>query len=81
MDRKSDQAAFDVPKAELPERFPGVVGPAPDEPVRLWLLDKHRAGLLPLIRQVWWRRGVRDHASYTLEIDGEHDAKQSFTRP
>jgi hypothetical protein len=40
------------------------VGPAPTQPIRLWALDEHRYGLLPLIRRVWGRRNVRVHAPY-----------------
>lgn len=69
-------------KAELPARLTAVVGPAPAQPVRLWVLDEHRYGLLPVIRRVWGRRGVRVHAPYAtkyqwgylheaLEVDGE----------
>ena len=57
--RKKDQAASDAFRAEFPERLTEVVGPVPDKPVRLWVLDEHRYGLLPVIRRVWSRRGVR----------------------
>jgi transposase len=88
--RKKDQAASDAFRAELPERLTEVVGSAPDKPVRLWVLDEHRYGLLPVIRRVWSRRGVRVHAPYAttykwgylheaLEIDGAHDTQLLFT--
>jgi transposase len=88
--RKKDQAASDAFRAELPERLTGVVGSAPGNPVRLWVLDEHRYGLLPVIRRVWSRRGVRVHAPYAtsykwgylheaLEIDGKHDVELLFT--
>jgi transposase len=77
-------------KAELPARLTAVVGPAPTAPVRLWVLDEHRYGLLPVIRRVWARRGVRVHAPYAtryqwgylheaLEVDGAHDTQLLFT--
>jgi hypothetical protein len=58
--------------------------------VRIWVLDEHRYGLLPVIRRVWSRRGVRVHALYAtryrwgylhevLEVDGVHGAKLLFT--
>ena len=58
--------------------------------MRLWVLDEHRYGLLPVIRRVWDRRGVRVHAPYatkyqwgylheTLEVDGAHAAGLLFT--
>lgn len=88
--RKKDQAASDAFRAELPQRLTEVVGTAPDKPVRLWVLDEHRYGLLPVIRRVWSRRGVRVHAPYAttykwgylheaLEIDGANDAQLLFT--
>ena len=88
--RKKDQAASDAFRAELPQRITEVVGPSPDKPVRLWVLDEHRYGLLPVIRRVWSRRGVRVHAPYAttykwgylheaLEIDGANDAQLLFT--
>jgi transposase len=88
--RKKDQAASDAFRAELPQRLSEVVGPAPDKPVRLWVLDEHRYGLLPVIRRVWSLRGVRVHAPYAttykwgylheaLEIDGAHDSQLLFT--
>ena len=77
-------------KAELPARLSAVVGPAPQQPVRLWVLDEHRYGLLPVLRRVWGRRGVRVHAPYAtryqwgylheaLEVDGENKAELRFT--
>ena len=88
--RKKDQAASDAFRAELPQRLTEVVGESPDKPVRLWVLDEHRYGLLPVIRRVWSLRGVRVHAPYAttykwgylheaLEIDGVHDCQLLFT--
>jgi len=88
--RKKDQAASDAFKAELPARIQAVVGEPNDRPVRLWVLDEHRYGLLPVIRRVWARRGVRVHAPYAttykwgylheaLEIDGANDSQLLFT--
>ena len=67
-----------------------MVGLAPTQPVRLWVLDEHRYGLLPVIRRVWGRRGVRVHAPYAtryqwgylheaLEVDGAHAVELLFT--
>ena len=75
---------------ELPARLTAVVGSAPSRPVRLWVLDEHRYGLLPVIRRVWARRGVRVHAPYAtkyqwgylheaLEVDGAHRTELRFT--
>lgn len=87
---KKDPAKAAQFKAELPARLHAVVGPAPARPVRLWVLDEHRYGLLPVIRQVWGRRGVRVHAPYAtryqwgylheaLEVDGPHAVELLFT--
>jgi len=87
---KKDQAKADAFKAELPARLTSAVGPAPAQPVRLWVLDEHRYGLLPVIRRVWARRGVRVLAPYAtryqwgdlheaLEVDGENRVELLFT--
>jgi transposase len=58
--------------------------------VRIWVLDEHRYGLLPVIRRVWARKGVRVHAPYkttyqwgylheALEVDGQHKVELLFT--
>jgi hypothetical protein len=32
---------------------------APDRPVEVWAFDEHRAGLKPVLRRVWTKRGQR----------------------
>jgi transposase len=87
---KKDPAKADKFKAELPQKLEQIVGSAPAPPVRLWVLDEHRYGLLPVIRRVWARRGVRVHAPYAtryqwgylheaLEVDGAHATQLLFT--
>ena len=87
---KKDPAKAAKFKRELPALLTEVVGPAPAQPVRLWVLDEHRYGLLPVIRRVWGRRGVRVHAPYAtkyqwgylheaLEVDGENRVELLFT--
>ena len=87
---KKDPAKAAAFKAELPARLSAVVGPAPTQPVRLWVLDEHRYGLLPVLRRVWGRRGVRVLAPYAtcyqwgylheaLEVDGAHATELLFT--
>ncbi len=77
-------------QAELPARLTALVGPGPTPPVRLWVLDEHRYGLLPVIHRVWGRRGVRVHApdatrykwSYlyeALEVDGTYACELLLT--
>lgn len=87
---KKDQAKADAFKRELPALLTAAIGPTPTSPVRLWVLDEHRYGLLPVIRRVWARRGVRVHAPYAtqykwgylheaLEVDGENRVELLFT--
>ena len=87
---KKDPAKANAFKASLPERLTELVGPACTQPVRLWVLDEHRYGLLPVIRRVWGRRGVRVHAPYAtrykwgylheaLEVDGTNATQLLFT--
>ena len=86
---KKDPAKAAKFKLELPARLTEVAG-APAQPVRIWVLDEHRYGLLPVIRRVWARRGVRVHAPSAtryqwgylheaLEVDGEHKTELLFT--
>lgn len=62
----------------------------PGMKVRVWVLDEHRYGLLPVIRRCWGKRGVRVHAPYVtkykwgylheaMEVDGENKLELLFT--
>lgn len=86
---KKDAAKAAAFKLELPAKLQGVVGSA-SSPVRLWVLDEHRYGLLPVIRRVWAQRGVRVLAPYAtryqwgylheaLEVDGANRLELLFT--
>ncbi len=86
---KKDPAKAQAFKVELPGRLSAVAGETKGA-VRLWVLDEHRYGLLPVIRRVWGRRGVRVHAPYAtkykwgylheaLEVDGAHRVELLFT--
>ena len=55
-------------------------------PVRVWVVDEHRYGLIPVVRRCWTLRGVRPVAPYrtryewgylysALEVDGENAAE------
>jgi len=55
-------------------------------PVRVWVADEHRYGLIPVVRRCWSLRGVRPVAPYrtqyewgylysALEVDGAHAAE------
>ena len=56
------------------------------KPVRLWVADEHRYGLIPVVRRCWSLRGVRPVAPYqtkyewsylysALEVDGDNAAE------
>ena len=86
---KKDQAKSDAFRAELAGRLETVVG-ADTRRARVWVLDEHRYGLLPVIRRVWGKRGVRVHAPYAtkykwgylheaMEVDGENASELLFT--
>ena len=56
------------------------------KPVRIWVMDEHRYGLIPVVRKCWTLRGERPTAPYqtryewgylysALEVDGEHAAE------
>lgn len=87
---KKDAGKAQAFKATLASRLDEVVSAQPQRPVRLWVLDEHRYGLLPVIRRVWGRRGVRVHAPYltrykwgylheALEVDGANRVELLFT--
>ena len=89
---KKDPAKAEAFKRELPANLAGLAGEAASagQRVRLWVLDEHRYGLLPVIRRVWGQRGVRVHAPYAtryqwgylheaLEVDGDHRLELLFT--
>ena len=87
---KKDAAASAAFKAELSTRIAAITGEIDQSEVRLWVMDEHRYGLLPVIRRVWARRGVRVHAPYktvyqwgylheALEVDGVNKVELLFT--
>ena len=56
------------------------------KPVRVWVADEHRYGLIPVVRRCWTLRGLRPTAPYqtkyqwgylysALEVDGQHAAE------
>ena len=55
-------------------------------PVRVWVVDEHRYGLIPVVRRCWTLRGLRPTAPYqtkyqwvylysALEVDGQNAAE------
>jgi len=87
---KKDPEVAQKFRADLSQRLDKAVGTSPDKAVRIWVLDEHRYGLLPVIRRVWGRKGVRVHAPYkttyqwgylheALEVDGQHKVELLFT--
>jgi transposase len=56
------------------------------KPVRIWVIDEHRYGLIPVVRKCWTLKGLRPTAPYqtkyewgylysALEVDGENVAE------
>ena len=89
---KKDPAKAADFKLELPAKLETLAGAAgrTGQAVRLWVLDEHRYGLLPVIRRVWGQRGVRVHAPYAtryqwgyiheaMEVDGANRLELLFT--
>ena len=87
---KKDPAKAEAFKRELASKLQAVEDGAHGRPVRLWVLDEHRYGLLPVIRRCWALRGVRVHAPYAtryqwgylheaLEVDGPNRVELLFT--
>lgn len=86
---KKDAAQARAFQATLAEKLAAASAGA-EGPVRLWVLDEHRYGLLPVIRRCWGLRGVRVQAPYAtryewgylheaLEVDGDHKVELLFT--
>lgn len=86
---KKDAAQAEAFKTTLAEKLAEASAGA-EGPVRLWVLDEHRYGLLPVIRRCWGLRGVRVHAPYAtryqwgylheaLEVDGRNKVELLFT--
>jgi len=87
---KKDAAATAAFKTELAQHLARASVGAESQRLRLWVLDEHRYGLLPVIRRCWGLRGVRVHVPYAtryqwgylheaLEVDGEHRMELLFT--
>jgi len=87
---KKDAAQAETFKRELPERLAAVTTESAGRPVRLWVLDEHRYGLLPVIRRCWSLKGGRVHVPYAtryewgylheaLEVDGDNHVELLFT--
>ncbi|MDF9827911.1 transposase [Ereboglobus sp. PH5-10] len=87
---KKDAAKASEFKEELPGRLAALSEQAGGRPVRLWVLDEHRYGLLPVIRSTWGLRGVRVTAPYAtrykwgylheaLEVDAQNRCELLFT--
>ena len=87
---KKDTKAAEEFRADLSNRLSKAAGTFPDKPVRIWVLDERRYGLLPVIRRVWARKGVRVHTPYkityqlgylheALQVDGAHRVELLFT--
>lgn len=87
---KKDAAKTEEFRQELPTKLAAATAEAAGRPVRLWVLDEHRYGLLTVIRRYCSLRGVRVHVPYAtryqwgylheaMEVDGEHRMELLFT--
>jgi transposase len=87
---KKDAAQTEAFKSELAQKLAAASAGGDGQPVRLWVLDEHRYGLLPVIRRCWSLKGVRVHVPYAtryqwgylheaLEVDGENKVELLFT--
>src|SRR4051812_50008403 len=56
---RGDFAAQERFKADFRTRMEELAREEPDRSVQVWAFDEHRAGLKPVIRRVWARRGQR----------------------
>ena len=82
---QKDAAAAEAFQRTLCERLASL-NVAGGRPVRLWVADEHRYGLIPVVRKCWTLRGVRPIVSYrtkyqwgylysALEVDGRNAAE------
>ena len=82
---QKDAAATEAFQRTLCERLASL-NVAGGRPVRLWVADEHRYGLIPVVRKCWTLRGVRPTVPYrtkyewgylysALEVDGENAAE------
>lgn len=86
---KKDAAKAESFKQELAVRLQELPLEA-GRPVRVWVADEHRYGLISVLRRCWGLRGVRVSAPYqtkyqwgylhsALEVDGKHAAQALFS--
>jgi transposase len=86
---KKDAAAAELFKKELAQRL-AALPLEPGRPVRIWMADEHRFGLISVLRRCWALRGQRVTAPYqtkyqwgylhsALEVDGAHAAQALFS--
>lgn len=87
---KKDAAKAEEFRTGLAAKLATLSADTEDRPLRLWVLDEHRYGLLPVIRRCWSLKGVRVHVPYAtryqwgylheaLEVDGQHKVELLFT--
>ena len=86
---KKDAAKAELFKTDLAERLQALSLEA-GRPVRIWVADEHRYGLISVLRRCWGLRGERVTAPYqtkyvwgylhsALEVDGQHAAQALFS--
>src|ERR1700712_2660094 len=86
---KKDAVKSDLFKTDLAARLQALPLEA-GRPVRIWVADEHRYGLISVLRRCWALRGLRVTAPYqtkyvwgylhsALEVDGLHGAQALFS--
>jgi transposase len=86
---KKDAAKAEAFKADLAHRLE-LLPLEEGRPVRVWMADEHRFGLISVLRRCWALRGQRVTAPYqtkyqwgylhsALELNGEHGAQALFS--
>lgn len=86
---KKDAVKAELFKVDLAERL-GALALEEERPVRVWMADEHRFGLISVIRRCWSLPGIRVSAPYqtkyvwsylhtALEVDGQHGAQALFS--
>jgi len=86
---KKDAAQAETFKEKLAEKLQAHSEATPGK-LRVWVLDEHRYGLLPVIRRCWSLRGIRVHVPYAtkyewgylheaMEVGGENKIELLFS--
>ena len=78
---QGDFAAQERFKADFRARMEDLAREDPDRAVEVWAFDEHRAGLKPVIRKVWARRGSARWLAATSASNGSMFLASSGQQP